>query len=226
MPRLRQNLVAELSRVFAAAANAVVAAGQKKYMRNQFEFLGLSTPVRTSLEAEVFRKHVVRSEEELVNTINALWGKEHREFRYSAMNLASKYKKLWTPAMLSTFERMLRQHSWWDTVDAISSKLVGQLLQTFPQLAAQMENWIQDDFMWIRRCAIIFQLSYKATTDEAMLFRFCKHRMHEKEFFIQKAIGWALRQYSKTNPEAVRRFIEENEDNLSALSKREGGKYC
>lgn len=127
--------------------------------------------------------------------------------------------------MLETFERMLRQKAWWDTVDLISSKLVGLLLQKFPELVRRMENWIQDDFLWIRRCALIFQLSYKAATDEAMLFRFCMLRMHEEGFFIRKAIGWALRQYSKTNPDAVRRFIAENDDGLSNLSKREGSKY-
>lgn len=129
--------------------------------------------------------------------------------------------------MLDVFEKMIRTHSWWDTVDIISSKLVGTLIfQHRTDLQSVMEKWIIDaDSFWIQRCALIFQLSYKGDTDEDMLFRFCSTRMKDSEFFIRKAIGWALRQYSKTNPSAVRRYIQENEEGLSNLSKREGSKY-
>jgi len=149
--------------------------------------------------------------------------KNHKSFA----DLAFKYKKLWTPAMLGVFEKMIRTQSWWDTVDAISAKLVGGLIQQFPtDLMPHMEKWITDaESFWIQRCALIFQLSYKDETNEDMLFRFCAIRMKDSEFFIRKAIGWSLRQYSKNNPSAVRRFIEANSEELSPLSKREGSKY-
>lgn len=127
--------------------------------------------------------------------------------------------------MLSVFSELAQQRSWWDSVDPLAS-LVGKLLLQYPDLRAKMWDWAKDDCMWIRRVALIHQLTYKEKTDEKMLFELCKQLAHEEEFFIRKAIGWCLRQYSKTKPAVVRAFINENTAILSELSKKEAGKYC
>eukprot|EP01087_Luapelamoeba_hula_P014055 TRINITY_DN4057_c0_g1_i2.p1 TRINITY_DN4057_c0_g1~~TRINITY_DN4057_c0_g1_i2.p1 ORF type:complete len:122 (+),score=10.59 TRINITY_DN4057_c0_g1_i2:413-778(+) len=120
---------------------------------------------------------------------------------------------------------MIRNKSWWDTVDIIASNLVGSLVTQFPQLSATMDNWISDEHLWVRRTALIHQLKYKAATNTDRLYSYIGQLMHEQDFFIRKAIGWALREYSKTDPDSVRDFIAANDSELSSLSKREGSKY-
>jgi 3-methyladenine DNA glycosylase AlkD len=127
--------------------------------------------------------------------------------------------------MLQTYANMIRMKSWWDTVDDIAANLVGMLLLDHPELVQAMDDWIQDEFLWIRRTALIFQLKYKQQTDCTRLFGYCTTVMHERDFFIRKAIGWALRQYSKTDPIAVKQFIQTHQHALSPLSVKEGSKY-
>jgi 3-methyladenine DNA glycosylase AlkD len=127
--------------------------------------------------------------------------------------------------MLEIFEYLIRTKSWWDTVDDIAANLVGPLLSDYPELIKVMDSWIQDENIWIRRTALIFQLKWKKQTDTNRLFTYCGQVMHERDFFIRKAIGWALRQYSKTDPVAVKQFIQDNQFKLSPLSIKEGGKY-
>jgi len=142
------------------------------------------------------------------------------------MDLALKYNHLWTTATLDTFQTMIRKKSWWDCVDQIGCNLVGSLIKKFPLLVDQMDVWISDrDSFWIRRSALIFQLKYKHNTDKERLFRYIIATMHEDEFFIQKAIGWTLREYSKSNKKDVKKFLQQHKDKLSKLSYREGSKY-
>eukprot|EP01089_Gocevia_fonbrunei_P003606 TRINITY_DN13586_c0_g1_i1.p1 TRINITY_DN13586_c0_g1~~TRINITY_DN13586_c0_g1_i1.p1 ORF type:complete len:140 (-),score=18.50 TRINITY_DN13586_c0_g1_i1:10-429(-) len=134
-------------------------------------------------------------------------------------------KTLWQKHTIEIFEHMIRTKPWWDTVDLIASKCVGSHLVKYPKHVATMDEWIHDECLWIRRTSLIFQLSYKKKTDETRLYKYISTVMHEKEFFIQKAIGWSLRQYSKTNPSSVSKFIKQNSSNLARLSIREGSKY-
>jgi len=120
---------------------------------------------------------------------------------------------------------MIRTNSWWDTVDTIAPNLVGHLVKTHHELTKLMDQWIEDPYLWIRRAALLHQLRWKEMTDEETLFRYCQKTMHEKDFFIRKAIGWVLREYSKTNPRSVKKFIAKYQSNLSPLSIREGSKY-
>lgn len=126
--------------------------------------------------------------------------------------------------MLKTFEWMIQQNSWWDSVDTIASRLAGEYFKKFPQQKeAIVLGWSNHENMWLNRTAILFQLSYKSETDEDLLFQVIKQHLHSGEFFIQKAIGWALRQYAYTQPESVKQFVAANE--LKPLSKREALKH-
>lgn len=159
-----------------------------------------------------------------VNILDRLWHKEQREFQYTACDIAEKYLMLASNQAIPFFENMIRTKSWWDTVDKIASNLIGPTILKYPKSKLILDDWIRDSNMWIRRSAILFQLRYKYETDEQLLFKYCRHAMHEKEFFIQKAIGWALREYSKTSPSSVINFIDKYRSKLSSLSIREGSK--
>ena len=219
------SLIHTLEQAFTAAQNPPIAQGQAAYMKHHFKFLGLSKPVRAAIQKTVFKKHAPSHVDELKNIINALWHKQEREFHYAAIDLAIRYKKLWTPDCLPLFNMMIRRHSWWDSVDAIAANMVGALVKNNPELITTMDVWIDDDYLWTRRTALLFQLRWKKQTDEHRLYAYCKKSFHEKDFFIRKAIGWALREYSKTNPASVTAFINEHKNQMSPLSVREASKY-
>lgn len=214
-----------LQALFAQHTDPEKAQWQTAYMKNQFIFLGIAKPTRAKLEKEVFKTHPLKTQDELIRLLNDLWQADAREFQYTACELAYYYKKIWSPALLPTFEHMIRTKSWWDTVDDIAANLVGDLVFKYPELIKTMDAWIHDENLWIRRSALLFQLRWKKETNQARLFDYCSKTMHEKDFFIRKAIGWVLREYSKTNPQAVKHFIDTHRNKLSTLSIREGSKY-
>ena len=220
------ELLKALKAEFYSVSDQSIALKQSAYMRDQFPFLGIKKPLRARIQKEVFHTHPLSTEHDLIVILASLWKEKEREFQYTALDLAYRYKKLWTPAIFTSFKECICTKSWWDTVDTIASKLIGTLLATYPELQNTMDLWIDDDTMWLRRTALIYQLSYKENTDKERLFNYCKKRMCEQEFFIRKAIGWALRQYSRTNPNAVREFIAQEKKGLSPLSYREASKYC
>jgi 3-methyladenine DNA glycosylase AlkD len=195
------------------------------YMRHLFPFIGLLTPLRKTLQKPLFKTSAIHDERHLKRILIDLWDKEQREFQYAALDLAASFRKLASSLTLEVYERMIRQKSWWDTVDDIAANLVGPLVSDHPNLLEVMDQWIQDENLWIRRTALIFQLKWKKQTDARRLFSYCSQLMHERDFFIRKAIGWALRQYSKTDPRAVEQFIGNNRLKLSQISKKEASKY-
>lgn len=219
------NLISDLVQRFSLAEDISNAHGQQAYMRNLFVFHGIKKPTRAALQKEVFSSHSITTEKELISSLSLLWELPQREYQYTTLDLAYKYRKLWTSDMFSTFESFIRTKSWWDTVDTLASKLVGSLVQNNPGLSKTMDAWILDNNMWIRRSAIIYQLSYKDKTNAEQLFRYCRTCMHEKEFFIQKAIGWALRSYARTAPKQVIAFLTAEKDSLAPLSYREASKH-
>lgn len=218
-------IITDLKDAFTNAANPLISEKQKAYMRNQFPFLGIPKPSRDILQKPIFKKHAISSESHLVEILFELWGYEHREYQYSALEIAYQAKKKWSSQMIKVFEHMIRNKSWWDTVDDIAAHLVGSLIFTNPHLSKVMDEWIEDENLWVRRSAILHQLTWKEKTSEERLFKYCQMRMHETDFFIRKAIGWVLRQYSKTNPASVKRFVSQNHHKLSGLSIREASKY-
>ena len=219
------HIALRLEHIFTSAADSARAQAQAAYMKHKFQFFGISKPERAQLEKEFFKSCPITSHDELKQILTILWNKPQREFQYTACELAQKHHKLWTPDFFEVFESMIRTHSWWDSVDTIASNMVGKLLLKYPELQNSMDAWIDDDNFWIQRTALLFQLRYKEKTDEQKLFGYCKKRAHEKEFFIRKAIGWALREYSKTNPKSVKEFLVNHKDQLSPLSYKEANKY-
>jgi 3-methyladenine DNA glycosylase AlkD len=218
-------MIKDLEKLFKSAADPEIALKQSAYMRDLFPFLGIAKPQREILEKEVFKKTKLQDLAALQKILLELWQKDHREFHYTALCFAQRHRKILTPEILPTLETMIRNKSWWDTVDTIAPNLVGHLVKTHPALTKIMDRWIEDPYLWIRRAALLHQLRWKDETDEEKLFSYCEKTMHEKDFFIRKAIGWVLREYSKTNPNAVEKFITLHESRLSNLSIREGSKY-
>jgi 3-methyladenine DNA glycosylase AlkD len=220
-----KNFIAALATTFENAAHVESAKWQEAYMLNQFSFLGIRTKERRNIQKNIFKQYLLTTQQELIDTIQSLWHKKEREYHYAAMELAYHYRKLWTQDIINTFEYMIRAHAWWDTVDYIAAWLVGTVVKEYPALFATMDIWINDTALWIRRSALLFQLKYKNTTDTKRLLQYCTLTMHEKEFFIRKAIGWALREYSKTNPALVKEFVEAHRSQLSGVTLREAEKY-
>ncbi|MBY0313076.1 MAG: DNA alkylation repair protein [Phycisphaerales bacterium] len=149
-----------------------------------------------------------------------------REFFYAACHYAVAFPEHHTPAHLPLFKRLVSDSGWWDVVDWVAKKVVGSaLLQHRAGVTPVMRRWLVDDDLWIRRTAILCHLGHKEQTDEAMLFEFCLARAHETDFFIRKAIGWALREYARVNPDGVTSFLKRHRDKLSPLSFAEAGKH-
>lgn len=197
--------------------------GMARYMKNQFEFLGVQTPVRRKAIASLFREAKVSKGPIDWQLIHQLWEKNEREYPYVAIDYLKRAKKCLVADDIQTLKKLIMTKSWWDTVDILASHLVGYIVKTYPQCESVMDEWIEDENMWVRRTAILHQLSYKEETDVEKLFSYCIRHADDKEFFIAKAIGWALREYAKTNPEAVLQFVENTP--LQNLSKREALKH-
>jgi 3-methyladenine DNA glycosylase AlkD len=156
--------------------------------------------------------------------VKGLWEKEEREYQYASLDYISSSLKKINETHLPLMEKLITTKSWWDTVDALAPHPVGKIAKESPEVIKDtIEPWSIDDNLWLRRSSILFQLRYKEETDEARLYNIILKNADSKEFFIQKAIGWALREYSKTKPDSVREFITEN--TLAKLSIREGSKY-
>jgi 3-methyladenine DNA glycosylase AlkD len=191
------------------------------YMRNQYAFLGIPSPERRQLQREALAGLAGPDEQQLASVLHELWGRAEREYQYAAADIAARWAGVSGPNALGLFRELICTKSWWDTVDALASHVVGPLVAADPDLAREMDAWIDDENLWLRRTAILHQLGYKAATDADRLFGYCLRRAHEREFFIRKAIGWALREYSKTGAAAVTAFVATHETELSPLSRRE-----
>ncbi|MDQ0058492.1 DNA alkylation repair protein [Paenibacillus harenae] len=194
------------------------------YMRNQFPFLGIRNPERQALTRELWKAHPLPKGDELRETALQLWNLPEREFHYTAMSLLEKYGKQAGEGHIEVLEKLVTQHSWWDTVDFIASHLIGRQLSQYPELVRDYpDRWINSDRLWLRRSAILFQLKYKHSTDFDRLEGYIERCKGESEFFIRKAIGWALREYAKTDAAAVRRYVASA--GLSPLSEKEAMKH-
>jgi 3-methyladenine DNA glycosylase AlkD len=214
----------ELVEWFTVHRNDQNAAAMEKYMRNQFPFLGIKTPERRELVKNFLKENGVPAKEGIRIVLNSLWELPEREYQYAGLDILNKAKKSFEKEHITLVEWLITHKSWWDTVDALASKSAGYLLQTYPDLIpVYAERWIESDNMWLQRSALLFQLKYKTATNTDLLFDYIQRCAHSNEFFIQKAIGWVLREYSKTDPEAVKTFIDHHE--LKPLSKKEGLKY-
>lgn len=195
----------------------------KHYMRDQFEFVGIPTPLRRKISRPFLKKDKLPPVSELGSIIREFWMLEGREFQYFGQELAMKYPKELPKEFINTFEFMIETKSWWDTIDMIAKKLVGNYMSRFQkEQNGLLEKWLSSENIWLQRTCLLFQLGYKEKTDTECLFFVIERLKHIDEFFIQKAIGWALREYSKVNPDLVREYINRTE--LSKLAFTEGMK--
>ncbi len=214
--------VEELLKELKAVANSDDAVAMKAYMKNKFEFLGVKTPARRKL-AKTFFKQQTDSVIDW-NFINEAWNNPYRELQYVALDYLEIRKKLLTPSDLQRLKKLAQTKSWWDTVDFLD-RLVGSIITRFPETKEIILSWSCDEDIWLRRLAIDHQLLRKEETDTELLEKILVNNLGQTEFFINKAIGWALRDYSKTNPDWVKDFIERHRVEMAALSIREGSKY-
>lgn len=204
--------------------NTEKAQSMERYMKDNFPFLGIQTPERKELFREVLKNEGAPTVEELPTIVLELWSLPEREFQMLALTLLDKYKKQMDDTHLPLLEELITTKSWWDSVDMLASNLIGLVLQKHPELIKiEIPKWMESNNMWLQRTCILFQLKYKENTDAKLLFSLINELSRSKEFFIQKAIGWALREYAKTNPEGVWEFVQTN--HLAPLSKREAIKH-
>jgi 3-methyladenine DNA glycosylase AlkD len=222
MKNANEIIIADVLNAFSAVANSSEAEAMSKYMRNRFQFFGIKSELRKMIQKELLSVHKLPEGEELKDFIEKIWALPQREPHYFAMEILEKPIKKADNSWMPLLENLISKNSWWDTVDAVASKLIGTYLIKHPEFRENYpEKWICSDNFWYRRTALLYQLKYKKDTDFERLKDFILRTAHEKEFFIQKAQGWALREYAKTNPEVVRNFVSENEKVLSPLTKRE-----
>lgn len=211
---------------YTAHANNERASGMKRYMRDQFPFFGIASPLRKDLSRQVIREFGLPENAALMELCQDCFAQEHRELQYFVQDaLRPLAAKRLSPDWLPVLEQLILTRSWWDTVDFLAPKLAGPILLRFPDQALDWhERWIASDNFWLQRSAILLQLDYKAKTDPDLLFSHVLWRKDSQEFFVQKAAGWALRQYARTNPHAVRGFLEAHPD-LPRLTLREAAKH-
>ena len=198
-----------LEAVFLENANTENAAKQAKYMKNNFAFYGINSPTRKLITRPFLVKDALPAKEDLEKIIKYLWQKPQREFQYFALELAIKYKKQIEEKDIELFEFLIKQKSWWDSIDSIAPNLVGHYFRLFPKKRnTVIEKWLNTDNLWLNRSCILFQLKYKKYLDTEFLSYVINHFIGSKEFFINKAIGWVLREYAYINPSWVIGYCE------------------
>ncbi len=196
-----------------------------RYMRDQFPFLGVASPELRQAIKPLLAEARTMAGDDLVALADRLWAQPEREFQYVATLVLRRAITALEAHHLDDLEALITTKSWWDTVDSLAAWSVGPLVRANPELTATMDDWIDHDDIWLARTAILHQLSYKGATDPDRLFLYAERRAADTEFFIRKAIGWALRQYARQEPDRVRSFVEANRDRLSGLTVREATKH-
>lgn len=213
--------IEDLSSLFSKHANAKNASHMKDYMRGKFEFYGIKTKERRVL----LKQTIEQNKEELATNVRELTFKLYalpqRELHLTANEIFDRQlREKYLKNDIALVERLITENSWWDTVDFIAKRILGNYLTMYPEMVEKtITRFSNVDNMWLNRSAIIFQLGYKHNTNEELLFKQCMVHKESNEFFIQKAIGWALREYGKTNPQSVLNFV--NSTSLKPLSHRE-----
>ena len=206
-----------------AVKDSKKAGPMEAYMRHQFSFLGIAAPERNAL----YKKYFPKAKKTKIidwNFVDTCWRKEPREYQYVAANYLKAMQSYLTENDLHKLERLVVTKSWWDTVD-ILDRVVGSLVYDHPELEEIILKWSLSDNIWLRRVAIDHQLLRKEKTNVQLMEKILLHNLNQTEFFINKAIGWALRDYSKTNPIWVAGFIEKNKERMADLSIKEASKY-
>lgn len=209
-----------LYQLFETNSNVEIAEPMAKYMKNRFQFLGIKNPLRKELQKQFFKENGYPEIGKIDAIVRELWSKEEREYHYFAMDLLDKFKNKLPKESIQLYEHLIVTNSWWDSVDMIAAKLVGHHMLKHKKDLSFTTKWCTSDNMWLRRTALLYQLKYKDQTDNKKLALDIEQNLGSNEFFINKAIGWILREYGKTNPSFVTDFVT-NHPSLSNLSKKE-----
>jgi 3-methyladenine DNA glycosylase AlkD len=224
MPASRA-LIADLRRTLAALADARRAGPMQRYMKSAMPYYGVPTvPLRKACK-QLFERHPLPSFAAWRDTVLALFrGAQRREERYVAIELAGAraYRAYRTLQALPMFEEMITRGAWWDLVDGLATHRIGELLRAHPaQMKRTLLRWAHGDDLWKRRSAILSQVTFKHETDLAFLYACIEPSLASREFFLRKAIGWALRSYAWTDADEVARYVRAHDAQLSPLSRRE-----
>jgi 3-methyladenine DNA glycosylase AlkD len=219
--------IRDIRDVLASFANREKAVAMRAYMRDQFDFLGVPTPQRRAAVLPVLRVLKGASAEELIALAESLWALPQREYQYVAVDVLARYWKTLELAHLPALLSFAQRKSWWDSVDGlagVAGDVIRAARQHDPGCQIHMDRALRHENLWVRRIAMLHQLGWRAQTDVSRLFHHARALAPEQDFFIRKAIGWALRDYAWHDPEAIRRFLDETQGELSPLSAREAGK--
>lgn len=203
-------------------ANPENARSMAAYMKGKFEYLGIQTPQRKAICKPFFNS--LKQAEIDRAFVRQCWDCRYRELQYVAIDYLRLIKRQLTSQHIPLLYELIVQKSWWDTIDGLD-QIVGEIALNYPEINSILLQWSCDDNFWLRRIAIDHQLLRKEKTDTQLLEQILLNNLGQSEFFINKAIGWALRDYSKTNPVWVREFIRKNRQNMAQLSINEAGKY-
>lgn len=218
---LAAEIMDRLSTAYERARDPQRAAPMSAYMRDQFPFLGIPSPAQKAIYREVVAGLPRPEQSDLAAVALACWQRPEREYQYFACAWLRRHARVCDDGFLATARQLIVTKSWWDTVDTLAAHLVGPLVAHYPHLAGVLDQWLTDDNIWLVRAAILHQLTFKEDTDEARLFRYCATQAGHTDFFVRKAIGWALREYARTDPAAVRAFVAAHHSRLAGLSVRE-----
>lgn len=218
--------VIQLEEILKQHSNKETGVAMSNYMKGRFPFFGVHSPIRKSIQQKWFKTLPEDlNHDQKWEIIKELWGKDEREFHYVAIDWLNKWKIKEIEVNDSKWIKwLIAKKSWWDSVDSIASNILGKYCEKFPEESKNLiEEWRNEPNMWLNRSCLLFQLKYREKVDFELLKSLVKQYQFSKEFFIQKAIGWTLRQYSKYNKESVRSFVEEI--GLKGLARKEATKY-
>jgi len=226
-PAAGAALLSQIETALRPLADPAQAVPMRAYMLDQFAFLGIrAIPRRQALRG--LPRLTTWTADALLSLAEALWELPEREFQYVAVDLLTKHHRQLELASLPRLLQLVQHQAWWDTVDGLAD-VVGDILLRArtrqPDVQRQMDAWLGHPNLWVRRVAMLHQLGWRAQTDQARLFRYALALAPETEFFIRKAIGWALRDHARTQPDAVRAFLADHVPVLSGLTRREAGKH-
>ncbi|QDR79557.1 DNA alkylation repair protein [Sporomusa termitida] len=213
----------DLFNIIKSNGDSAQAAKMSAYMRDQFLFLGIPTPKRKALCRDYFKQEKKKAP---VNWdfITSCWEEPYREFQYVAMDYLVLMQKYLISDDVPKIKELAMKKSWWDTIDGLD-RVVGNIALVYPEVNQILLAWSKDENLWLRRIAIDHQLTRKDKTDIELMERILVNNLGQSEFFINKAIGWSLRDYSKTNPDWVRNFVKRYQNQLAPLSIKEASKY-
>jgi 3-methyladenine DNA glycosylase AlkD len=226
-PAARAALLSQINAALRPLADLAQAVPMRAYMLDQFAFLGIRATSRRQALRGLPRLNTWMAAD-LLSVAEALWDLPEREFQYVAVDLLAKHHGQLGMESLPSLLQLVQRHAWWDTVDGLAG-VVGDILLREragqADVQHQMDDWLGHPSLWVRRVAMLHQLGWKVQTDQARLFRYALALAPETDFFIRKAIGWALRDRARTQPEAVRTFLADHAHVLSGLTRREAGKH-